>query len=98
MNNPIKYRHIRNCYAADPAYGEGVAKALGIDIKDVDLAPNKSDSRQQWEEDRARDSHLQEPTEPACPESARDLPAEGRCTNVEDPQTLSAWENDPQLL
>ncbi|RUO44112.1 catalase [Aliidiomarina taiwanensis] len=31
----IKYRHIRHCYKADPAYGEGVAKALGIDMKDV---------------------------------------------------------------
>lgn len=26
----IKIRHIGNCYRADPAYGEGVAKALGI--------------------------------------------------------------------
>lgn len=26
----IKYRHIRNCYKCDPAYGEGVAKALGL--------------------------------------------------------------------
>ena len=27
----------RHCYLADPAYGEGVAKALGVDIKDVDM-------------------------------------------------------------
>ncbi|AKG74758.1 catalase [Salinicoccus halodurans] len=33
----IQHRHIRNCYKADPAYGEGVAKALGINISDVDL-------------------------------------------------------------
>lgn len=26
----IKERHARNCYKADPAYGEGVAKALGL--------------------------------------------------------------------
>lgn len=26
----IKERHIRNCYMADPAYGEGVARALGL--------------------------------------------------------------------
>jgi catalase len=26
----IKIRHIENCFKADPAYGEGVAKALGI--------------------------------------------------------------------
>lgn len=29
----IKFRHIRNCYAADAAYGAGVAKALGLGIK-----------------------------------------------------------------
>ena len=26
----IQLRHIGNCLKADPAYGEGVAKALGI--------------------------------------------------------------------
>lgn len=31
----IKIRHIGNCYKADPAYGEGVAKALGIDINEA---------------------------------------------------------------
>lgn len=29
----IKQRHVRNCYRADPAYGEGVAEALGIDLQ-----------------------------------------------------------------
>ena len=33
----IKHRWINHCYQADPAYGEGVAKHLGIDLKDVDL-------------------------------------------------------------
>ena len=28
----IKVRHIGNCMKADPAYGEGVAEALGISI------------------------------------------------------------------
>jgi catalase len=31
----IKVRHIGNCLKADPAYGEGVAKALGIALIDV---------------------------------------------------------------
>lgn len=31
----IKVRHIGNCYKADPAYGEGVATALGISMSDV---------------------------------------------------------------
>ena len=31
----IKLRHIGNCLKADPAYGEGVAKALGIPLDEV---------------------------------------------------------------
>jgi len=31
----IKVRHIGNCLKADPAYGEGVAKALGISMSEV---------------------------------------------------------------
>ena len=31
----IKVRHIRNCRKADPAYGEGVAKALGIPSSEI---------------------------------------------------------------
>ena len=34
----IKYRHIRNCYACEPAYGEGVAKALGLTVEDAQAA------------------------------------------------------------
>jgi len=38
----IKFRHIRNCHAADPAYGAGVAKALGINLEKA-LASKKDD-------------------------------------------------------
>jgi catalase len=31
----IQIRHIGNCLKADPAYGEGVAKALGISPSEV---------------------------------------------------------------
>jgi len=31
----VKVRHIGNCMKADPAYGEGVAKALGIAMSDI---------------------------------------------------------------
>lgn len=34
----IQIRHIGNCYKADPNYGIGVAKALGIDMNGVDLS------------------------------------------------------------
>lgn len=33
----IQERHIGNCYKADPEYGKGVAKALGIDISTLNL-------------------------------------------------------------
>jgi catalase len=32
----VQMRHIRNCTKADPAYGAGVARSLGIDMKDVE--------------------------------------------------------------
>ena len=38
----IQLRHINNCYKADPAYGEGVAKALGIPMSEVEAASVES--------------------------------------------------------
>ena len=35
----IKLRHIGNCMKADPAYGKGVADALGIPIAEVTKKP-----------------------------------------------------------
>jgi len=32
----IKHRHVRNCYRAEPAYGQGVADALGIALPPMD--------------------------------------------------------------
>ena len=37
----VQLRHINNCYKADPAYGEGVANALGIDLSEVEAASAK---------------------------------------------------------
>ena len=37
VTDDVKRRHIRHCYKADPEYGKGVAKALGIDINSIDL-------------------------------------------------------------
>lgn len=34
----IQERHIGNCYKADPEYGKGVAKALSINLADLDLS------------------------------------------------------------
>jgi len=35
VSEAIKLRHIANCLKADPAYGEGVANAMGIAIGDI---------------------------------------------------------------
>ncbi len=94
----IKHRWIRHCYQADPKYGEGVAKALNIDISDVDLTPTPGDSKEQLDKDNARDANLNTPTDPVEPESAKDLPPCGRDTNAEDPASLSDWKADPYLL
>lgn len=95
----IKYRHINHCYQADPAYGEGVAKALGIDIQNVDLTPMTHDSRKQNEIDNARGyEDLNVPSKPADPESAKDLSAEGRDTNYDDPKSVIDPMNDPYFL
>ena len=37
LQKEIKARHIRNCAKADPAYGEGVAKALGIPMRETEI-------------------------------------------------------------
>ncbi|CAM5211898.1 Catalase OS=Ureibacillus acetophenoni OX=614649 GN=SAMN05877842_11284 PE=3 SV=1 [Ureibacillus acetophenoni] len=34
----IKRKHILHCYLADPAYGEGVAKAMGLTLDGMDLS------------------------------------------------------------
>jgi catalase len=34
----IKQRHVAKCMRADPAYGVGVAKALGLDLKPRTIA------------------------------------------------------------
>lgn len=95
----IKHRHINHTYQADPAYGKGVAEALGIDIDTVDLTVMTHDSREQNAIDNARGfADLNVPTEAAEPASAKNLPAEGRDTNVADPKELIAWETDPHVL
>jgi catalase len=37
----IKIRHINNCMKADPAYGKGLADALGISLDDVPRESSK---------------------------------------------------------
>lgn len=84
----IKHRHIFHCYQADPAYGEGVAQALGIDIQDVDLTLPVSDSKTANQAMKAANAHLNEPTQPVDP--GCDIDTDG--PDYIDPMT------DPWLL
>lgn len=95
----IKHRHINNCYQADPEYGKGVASALGIDISSVDLTPTPRNSRKANEEANARGfDNLNVVTEPAHPETSRDLGPEGRNTNYSDPKSVIDPMDDPYFL
>lgn len=95
----IKHRHINNCYQADPEYGKGVADALGIDINSVDLTPTPRNSRKSNEEANARGiEDLNVVTEPAHPETSRDLGPEGRDTNYPDPKSVIDPMEDPYFL
>ena len=44
----IKYRHIRNCHRADPSYGEGVAKALGLSLAEALIADDPAHPAWNW--------------------------------------------------
>ena len=35
VTKEVQVRHLRNCYKADPAYGEGIAKILGISVNEI---------------------------------------------------------------
>ena len=71
----IKHRHIYNCYQADPKYGEGVAKALGIDISTVDLNLPERTSRQANYEANNKHPELNQPTEKK--DSGREIDTNG---------------------
>jgi len=63
----IKHRHIYNCYQADPDYGKGVAKAMNIDIDDVDLNLPKKDSHENLKIANNLHPELNIPTNPVDP-------------------------------
>jgi catalase len=84
----IKHRHIYNCYQADPAYGEGVAKALEIDISTVDLNLPARTSRKTNYEANNKHPELNQPT--MKKDSGREIDTNG------DPYIEP--EKDPWLL
>ncbi len=93
----IKHRWINHCYQADPAYGEGVAKALKIDLKDVDLNLPQRTSREANYEANRKHPELDVPSGNIGKEEAKKPGDMGIDTNV-DPKTLIAPMDDPYLL
>ena len=93
----IKHRWINHCYQADPAYGEGVAKALKIDLKDIDLNLPQRTSREANYEANHKHPELDVPSENIGKEEAKKPGDMGIDTNV-DPKTLIAPMDDPYLL
>ncbi len=47
----VKIRHIGNCLKADPAYGKGVADALGISLGPLADEAKRLDAMSEEEED-----------------------------------------------
>ena len=84
----IKHRHINNCYQADPAYGKGVAEAMGIDLADVDLNLPTRDSLENNRKANHAHPELNQPTKPV--DSGREIDTNG-------PDYI-APESDPWLL
>ena len=85
----IKHRYIYHCYQADPAYGKGLADALGIDIKTVDLRLAESTSLAN--NNAANNAHpeLNHPTKPV--DSMREI-------NTNSGHLYINPEEDPWLL
>ena len=44
----IKQRHVRNCHRADPTYGEGVSKALGLSLAEALTADDPAHPSWDW--------------------------------------------------
>lgn len=86
----IKHRWITHCFKADPAYGEGLARALGIDIKEIDLdIPERTSKKANFE----ANAHIPKSTN----EGAVQDPDTEIDTNT-DPTTLIDPMDDPFLL
>ncbi|WP_458782674.1 catalase-related domain-containing protein [Peptococcus simiae] len=85
----IKHRWINYCYQADPAYGQGVADALGIDLADVDLNLPARDSREG--NDAANQAH------PELDQPTKGKPTEDHEIDTNGPDYIDP-EDDPWLL
>ena len=86
----IKHRYINSCYQADPEYGKGVAKAMLIDIDDVDLMLPVRDSQEANYE--ANNQH------PELNVDSPEIPEYEEIKTDYDPKSFIEPEDDPFLL
>lgn len=93
----IKHRWINHCYQADPAYGEGVAKALQIDLKEVDLKLPQRTTREANYNANHKHPGLDVPSQDIGKKPSEKADNMGIDTNV-DPKTLIEPMDDPFLL
>lgn len=84
----VKHRHIYHCYQADPAYGEGVAMAMGIDLETVDLNLPPSTTRQGNHAANNAHPELDRPTEPVDPGHEIDTNGDPYIDPQDDPWLL----------
>ena len=88
----IKHRWIDHCYRADPNYGLGVAKALAINIADVDLnLPARTSAQANFE---ANNAH----PELNVPSEDRSKAAWSEIKTDYDPKSFIDPMDDPYLL
>ena len=88
----IKHRWIDHCYKADPDYGKGVAKALNIDLADVDLnLPARNSAEGNY---NANNAH----PELNIPSEDRSKVMWSEIKTDEDPKSLIDPMADPYLL
>ena len=86
----IKHRYINSCYQADPEYGKGVAKAMLIDIDDVDLMLPVRDSQEA--NYKANNKH------PELDVDSPEIPKYEEIKTDYDPKSFIEPEDDPFLL
>ncbi len=88
----IKHRWIDHCYRADPDYGAGVAKALAIDLEEVDLnLPERTSAQANYE---ANNAH----PELNIPSEDRSKVMWSEIKTDYDPKSLIDPLDDPYLL
>lgn len=88
----IKHRWINHCYQADPAYGEGVAKALNIKLDEVDLNLPVRDSQENNYKANNAHPELDQPSEDLSKLEWAEIKTDYPPENFIEP------EDDPYLL